>query len=145
MAQYKLVGVYRIQPTLESISAAASYHKHTWLLDDDGRFTEPIIWEHLTNLGLVELQAFGEFSPVELAYITQNGQSPYLEFYLDPVGTALLSEAEAVTTADRRVCFFLHFVDTSAALLLQAQTLTLPPMSELPARLAPYAHYVPVD
>ncbi len=145
MAQYKLIGVYRISPTLESISAAARYHNHAWLLDDDGRFTEPIVWENLTNLGLLELQAFGEFSPIELAYISQNDQSPYLEFYLDASGTALLAEADAITTGDRRVCFFLHFVDTSTPLLLQAQTIELGPMTELPARLVPYAHYVPVD
>ncbi len=67
MAQYKLIGVYSIRPTVESISAAARYHNHTWLLDEDGRFTETVSWEKLTNLGLIELQVLGGFSPVELA------------------------------------------------------------------------------
>ncbi len=145
MAQYKLIGVYSIRPTLESISAAARYHNHTWLLDEDGLFTELIVWEKLTNLGLVELQVLGAFSPVELAHISQNDQSPYLEFYLDPTGMTLLSEADAIAASDRRVCFFMHFIDTATPLLLQAQTIDLGPMTELPARLAPYAHYVPVD
>jgi hypothetical protein len=39
-----------------------------------------------------------------------------MDFYLDASGTRLFSEQEAVEEDGRRLCFFLHFVDTSKPL-----------------------------
>jgi hypothetical protein len=109
------------------------------------RFQEEIVWDNFKNLGLLEFQVFGNYSPIDLNSISQNDQSPYLEFYLDPTGTKCIPEQEAVSIEGRRVCFFLHFVDISTPLRVLNQTLILPAISNLPGRLVQYTHYVPVD
>jgi hypothetical protein len=144
--QLHVIGVYPISPTLASISKAAKYHHFHWLLDEDGQFNEPIPWENHRNLRLVEIQIEGEFLPKELMLaISMGGQAPYMEFYLDPRGEALLSEETAVATPNRRVCFFLHFVTASKLLGIAGQSISLPSESDLPNRLADFTHYIPVD
>lgn len=141
-----VVGVYSISPTLASISIAAKYHHLDRLLDAGGRFNETIRWESHVNLRLVEIQIKGDFLPRELMLaISMNGQAPYMEFYLDAQGEALLSEETAVATPNRRVCFFLHFVTANKPLDVAGRPITLPSEGELPNRLADFTHYMPVD
>lgn len=142
---YRVIGVYGITPSIESIIKAAQYHGYHWLINEHGEYTDPIHWGDFENLALIEIFVDEEFSPDELSSITQADQSPYLEFYVDANGTQVLSKQRAIEAAERRVCFFLHFVDTSRPLRVGAKLLDLPPMSDLPERLVPLAHYVPVD
>jgi hypothetical protein len=150
---YHLIGVYPIHPTTESIIAAARYHNYDFCIDEDGNFTDPIYPETFENLCLVELMISGDFSPELLMSITQKrhdqkpgeGQAPYMEFYLNGEGTTLIPDKQAQTVSARRVCFFLHLVDPSLPLSIGKAALPLPPITELPARLQPYTHYVPVD
>jgi len=145
MATFNLIGLYKIVPTLESLIFAAKFHRYDWLITSNNKFSDEVKWDDFENLGLLEIQIFGEYSPADLLNIRQNSQSPYLEFYLDPTGIEYLKEGDAVNTDDRRVCFFLHFIDTSNPLQIGEQEIKLPAMSQLPDRLVPFTHYVPVD
>ena len=145
MADFQIIGVYRVTPTEESIVIAATYHKYDWLINSKGRFEEEIVWDNFKNLGLLEFQAFGKYSPTDLVSISQNDQSPYMEFYLDPTGTECIQESEAINIEGRRVCFFLHFIDTSKPLQVGDQKIMMPAMVDLPDRLVPYTYYIPVD
>ena len=97
MTTFKIIGVYRVKPTIESIFQAAKYHKYDWLADADAKYTDMLIWESTQNLTLIELQVLGEFSP-ELLYTifqgnrTEYDQAPYLEYYLDATGNILVKE-----------------------------------------------------
>lgn len=144
-AQIQILGVYRITPTEESIVEAARYHECPWLLDERGAFTDVVSWDSLRDLGLVEMLIAGPFAATCLMQVRQGDQCPYLEYYLDSEGTSLLSVREAEQAPCRRVCFFLHFVDTGKHLAIESQLYRLPAMTALPDRLVPYTHYLPVD
>jgi hypothetical protein len=126
MTTFEVVGMYRITPTVESITAAVQYHGDEFLLDELGNYVDEIPWEDLTDLGLAEVEIQRPFS---------------LE---DASGTRLLPEKEAMEEVGRRLCFFLHFVDASKPLRVGDASLELPEMSELPTRLVPFTHYEPV-
>jgi len=145
MAMLDIVGVYGIIPSIETIARAAYYHKCDYLLDEHGNYKDEIYWESFENLALVEIHIRGEFSQGETNLIQQNGQAPYMEFYLDGTGTRLMSEDEANLTNNRRICFFLHFLDTAEPLTVGREQLKLPTVSALPERLGSYTHYLPVD
>lgn len=144
--EIKIVGVYKIIPTEESIIEAANYHDYDWLLDEDGNYTDVIDWNNQENLGLVELQFIGDINPADvLNSISQEDQAPYMEFWIDRDGNSLITDEEADTTEGRRACFFLHFVDHTKPLIVAGKDFELPVWSALPERLAPFTHYVPVD
>ena len=145
MATFEVVGVYKIAPTLESVVDAAHYHGCDFLLDSRGHYKDEIHWDSLGGLALVEVQIQGEFSSEELDSIAQGEQAPYMEFYLERTGTRVISEDQAIKANERHVCFFLHFVDTTRPLAVGGAELRMPSVSELPERLNPYAHYLPVD
>jgi hypothetical protein len=116
------------------------------LIDEHGEYVDEIHWENHESLGLLEEQIGGAFAPSELLAVMSHGdQAPYMEFYLDSIGSQLLSEDNAIEIEDRRVCFFLHFVDPAIPLRVNQVELKLPPWSELPERLKPFTHYLPVD
>ena len=139
-ASYNIIGLYSIIPTEETIVEAVRFHKYKWLLND----TDEIYWDNHEDLTLVEIQISGKFSTKVLDSISQNDQAPYLEYYLDPTGTSLLSEKEAVEFDNRRLCFFIHFTDTNQPLQIDDTNLELPSISALPKRLQPFTHYIPV-
>lgn len=142
----QVVGLYNVVPSEESIIEAAHHHEYDWLLDEDGNYTDEINWDNHENLGLVELQIYGHLSPTEfINSIYQGDQVPYMEFWLDADGSSVLSEDDAVATAGRRVCFFLHFIEDMKPIAVAGKELLLPPRTTLPARLVPYTHYLPVD
>lgn len=145
MGKFNLIGLYKINPTVETLIRAAKFHRYEWLVTNDNKFGDKINWTEFENLGLLEFQVFGEYSPADLSKIRQDDQAPYLEFHLDPSGVELLDEKEAVKTDGRRVCFFLHFVDLSIPLLIGEEKIILLSMSQLPDRLIPFTHYIPVD
>jgi hypothetical protein len=150
---FDIIGVYKVIPTVESIIQAVTFHKYDWLLDDKGNFVDEIYWESFENLCLIELQVSGEFKPNLLHVISQrhskdvegSEQAPYLEYYLDSYGENLLSKQEAISTDNRRVCFFLHFTDTNQPLRVGEILIELPSISELPERLIQFTNYVPPD
>jgi len=144
--EVKIVGVYKIIPTDESIINAARYHDYDWLLDEGGNYADEIDWNGHENLGLVELQIIGDISPSDLFNsISHEDRAPYMEFWIDREGKHLIPEEETDTTEGRRACFFLHFVDHKKPLLVAGKDLKLPAWSALPERLTPFIHYVPVD
>jgi hypothetical protein len=142
---HRIIGVYKFTPTVETIIRAAQYHGYHWLINERGEYVDSIRWSDFENLALIEVYTDGEFSTDDVSSISQDDQSPYLEFYLDAGGHRVLSEEEAIAATERRVCFFLHFVDTTKPLQVGGDQLELPPMARFPERLMPYAHYVPVD
>ena len=153
MATFQIIGVYKITPTVESIIQAVKFQEYDWLLNGNGEFAGTIYWENFEYLSLIEIQVSGDFKPSLLQAISQrhsgdiNGgeQVAYLEFYLDPSGTNLLSENEAMFTENRRACFFLHFTDTNLPLRVGDTSIELPSISELPERLIEFTNYVPPD
>jgi hypothetical protein len=145
MTRIEIVGVYKIVPTIQSIQKAARYHHCDFMLDEQGEYVEPISWNDLENLALVELRIRGKFWPAVLSSIRQGDQAAYLEFYLDNTGARISDEDEAIESDDRRVCFFLHRIDATKPLIIDQSDIRMPPMSELPKRLEPYAHYLPVS
>lgn len=142
---YQLIGVYKIDPTHASIHDAIKYHHDDFLLDDQGNFQDEVRWADFEGLVLVEAQVLGRFSPNDLGAISQGDQAPYMEYYLDANGQKLLTESEASDIPNPRVCFFLHFVNIEKPLKIGSQTLLLPTITELPERLMPFTHYIPVD
>ncbi len=153
MTTFDIIGVYKVIPTAESIIQAVTFHKYDWLLDDEGEFVDEVYWENFENLCLIELQVSGELKTNLLQAISQkrskdvegNEQVPYLEYYLDSFGKNLLSEQEAISIDNRRVCFFLHFTDTNQPLRVGETLIELPSISELPERLVQFTNYVPPD
>jgi len=153
MSTSHIIGVYEITPTVESIIRAVKFQKYDWLLNDNGEFAGTVYWENFEHLSLVEIQVLGDFHPSSLQAISQrhpgdisgSEQVPYLEFYLDPSGVNLLSENEAMSTENRRVCFFLHFTDTALPLRVGQVLIELPPITALPERLSEFTNYVPPD
>ena len=151
MTTFDIIGVYKVVPTAESIMKAIKFHKYDWLLNNKGEFTDEVFWENFENLCLIELQVSGEFETDLLQAISQrcsedtdgNEQVPYLEYYLDSAGKNLLSEQDAISTDNRRVCFFLHFTDTNLPLRVGETLIELPSISELPERLVQFTNYVP--
>jgi hypothetical protein len=149
----EIVGVYKIVPTMESILEAVKFHKYHWLLDENGKYTDEIYWHVFENMCLIELQIKGCFEPdifmvikqIQPGIAKESQQSPYMEFYLDSPGEKLISEQEAEKLEDRRICFFLHFVDPNRPLSIGEFPLSMPPITALPDRLIPYTHYVPPD
>lgn len=142
----QILGAWSVTPTLESIAAAARYHRCEYLLNAKGRFKEKIYPENHHNLRLIEVQILGEFSPQELlSSISLSDQAPYMEFFLDAAGENLLSTDDAVTTPERRLCFFLHFVTGRKPLEIVGRKLKLPRKIQLPDRLIEFTHYLPVD
>ncbi|MGA9397826.1 MAG: hypothetical protein WBV22_06145 [Anaerolineaceae bacterium] len=144
-SNYRLIGVYRIIPNEESIVEAARFHECNFLLDEDGKFVDEISWENHENLALLELQVSGSFTPNDLMKITQEDQAPYMEYYLDPTGSKLVDENQAIRRDGRRVCFFMHFLDTTKPIIVDKQIIDLTAMQDLPERLIPFTHYLPVD
>lgn len=145
MASFNLIGFYKIIPTQESIVLAAKFHEYDWLINGEGEYVEKIDITSLINLYLFEFQVAGIYSPNELLEIKQGDQSPYLEYYTDPTGENYLNENDAIHTDNRRVCFFLHFVDITKPLQVKGKITNLPIPKQLPNRLEPFTHYVPVD
>jgi hypothetical protein len=145
MPNYNIIGVYRIEPTLASILEAVQYHHCEYLLDDQGNFTDEIYWDNVENLTLVEIQVDGHLSLEDLNHGVQNDQAPYMEYYLDESGESVLTEKEAVEAINPRVCFFLHFTDPAKPIRFGDQFRSLPSVTQLPERLRPFTHYLPVD
>ncbi len=150
MALFKIIGVYPIKPSIESIVEAVRFHKYNWLLEEDGTYCNEITWDKFENLALIEMQVTGELpesllNSIWLGDRPAGSQVPYLEFYLDATGTQLLSVEDAAVTENRRVCFYLHFIDPGKPLNIGPCQVYLPAMTELPQRLAPFAHYLPMD
>ena len=124
---------------------AARYHECDYLLDEKGRFTGEMDWGNYQNLALLEFQVSGSFTMNDLMKISQGDQAPYMEFYLDPRGEKCVDENQAIRRNGRRVCFFMHFLDTNRPLIIDNQKVTLTTMQDLPERLIPFTHYLPVD
>jgi hypothetical protein len=142
---YRLIGVYKIIPSEASLVNAARYHECDFLLDEKGRFTGEIDWANYQNLALLEFQVSGSFTMNDLMKISQGDQAAYMEFYLDPRGEKCVDENQAIRRNGRRVCFFMHFLDTTKPLIVDNQKIKLTPMQPLPDRLIPFTHYLPVD
>jgi hypothetical protein len=142
---YRLVGVYKIIPSEVSFVNAARYHECDFLLDEVGRFTGEVDWANYQNLALLEFQVSGSFTMNDLLKISQGDQAPYMEYYLDPRGEKCVDENQAIRRNGRRVCFFMHFLDTTRPLLIDGQEIILTAMQDLPERLIPFTHYLPVD
>jgi hypothetical protein len=152
--EFKVVGVYRIVPTLESISQAArKVGDLEHVLDEDGVWKEEIPWDQFHDLGLIELEIRGPHTTKHIDSITQSDQArsaddqvPYDEFYLDGTGTKPIDEEKALAMSEpRRVCFFLHFMNVRKSLNILGARFALPPFTDLPDRLKPFTHYLPPD
>jgi hypothetical protein len=142
---YRLIGVYKIIPSEASFVNAARYHEDPYLLDEKGRFTGEIDWGNYQNLALLEFQVSGSFTMNDLMKISQGDQAPYMAYYLDPRGEKCVDENQAIRRNGRRVCFFMHFLDTTRPLIIDNQKVILTAMQALPDRLIPFTHYLPVD
>lgn len=143
---YKIIGVYKIQPTIETIMKAVDYHGYDFLLNEDGEFTDHIYWDDLKNLFLIELGITGPFSgSAELSNIVHQDQAPYMEFFLDESGNELITEEQAVQASQSRVCFFLHDVNLDKPIEIFKQKHPFPGVTPLPDRLISFTHYLPVD
>ena len=145
MATFNLIGSYRITPDKVSLAIAARYHRYNWLVNGDNEFIGDLDPNIFKDLGLLEFLVSGNFSSKELLNISHNDQSPYLEYYLNEAGTDAIDEKKAVANGIFRICFFIHFVDVTQPLYINGQKIKLPEMDQLPDRLLPFTHYVPVD
>jgi hypothetical protein len=144
-SSYRLIGVYKIIPSEASFVNAARYHEDPYLLDEAGGFTGEVDWGNYQNLALLEFQVSGSFTMNDLKKISQGDQAPYMGFYLDPSGNKCVDENQAIRRNGRRVCFFMHFLDTNKPIMIDNLKIELTPMQDLPERLIPFTHYLPVD
>ena len=142
---FKIIGVYRINPTEESIVQTAHYQEFNWLVDKNGQFSDEIYWDDLENLSLIEIQMIGQGCLDFIDDISHGDQAPYLEYYLDSAGINLLPKNQVNQVKDCRLCFFLHFTDIQRPLVVAGESVPMPSWSSLPERLMPFTHYVPVD
>lgn len=143
---YKIIGIYKIKPSIETIKKAINYHGYDFLLNENGEYEDYVNWDDLKDLYLVELGITGQFSgSAELGNITHQDQAPYMEFFLDESGNELVTEEQAVQASQRRACFFLHYVKLNKPLEINKQKYQFPGVTPLPDRLVPFTHYLPVD
>ena len=160
MATFHIIGLYRVDVSRESLAMAASHYEWAddWLTAT-GNLTDEI-WNwyieersgEMKTIALVEAQIKGKYSEDELLNMAhgESNQAPYLEFYLNGAGTESISYEEAVKVDDRRICFFLHYVNPLEPIRIMqgkkiVKKLGLPDWTSLPERLKPYNHYLPYD
>lgn len=144
-SQIDIIGVYPITPNHDSIIRAINYHEYTWLLNEDHQLKKKINFENYHGLSLIEILVQGSLATSIVESISQQNQAPYLEFYFDPSGMFILEEDQLEKCSNFRLCFFIHFVDVNSPININNQSYVLPSISDLPSRLKPYVHYVPID
>lgn len=122
MATYQILGTYKVEITRNSLAEAAKYHGwyHEWLTETGGLKDD--IWEwyigertnEINTIALIEVEIIGKYSDDELLNFAhgETDQAPWLEFYLDETGMGKIPYDKAVEMEKRRVCFFLHFVNS---------------------------------
>jgi hypothetical protein len=142
---FKIIGIYPIRVTQDSINEAIKYHMFDWMADDQWHYTLPIRWNAFENLVLVELQWSGKIKKESVKSIYHKFEVPYMPFYLSADGTELINEKQASQTANRRICFFLHGFDISQPIIFGKKKIKVAALSDLPYRLQPFTHYVPVE
>jgi len=161
MASFDVIGVYKVEVTRESITAAAKHYPwaNNEIVPETGELREDF-WqvyleeqaEDKDKIFLVEVDIRGEYSVEDLNGFSHGPleQAPWLEFYLDETGTNEISYEQAVSMDHRRVCFFMHFVEVDQPInILQGKKvvhrLPLPAITQLPERLQPLCFYFPYD
>jgi hypothetical protein len=144
-SKVELIGVYPIHVTRDSINKAVIYHLFDWMIDDMGNYNLPIDWNMFENLVLVELQWAGKFTTERLKGVLHQFEVPYMPFFLSTDGECLLNEESAMQASDRRICFFLHKFKITEPIVIGKKTIKVNTLSELPLRLKPFTHYVPVE
>ena len=160
----ELVGAYRMKPTRKQMGQAALFFGYDYLVTKAGLIRANEVSQHdLQDLALIELAVSGEVSVRDFICRTFNSeQVAYLEFFLSEDGEELLyhptrddslsrlpsmkSAFESVVNMiePRRICFFLHFVSPGTSIRHRGTNLTVAEMLDLPSRLEPFAHYIPV-
>ncbi len=53
MNSIKVIGIYKISPSLKSIIQASRYHGYDWLTDVSDNYVDDIPWEDFTDLRLM--------------------------------------------------------------------------------------------
>jgi hypothetical protein len=160
----ELVGAYRMEPTRKQMGQAALFFGYDYLVTKTGLIRANEVSQYdLQDLALIELAVCGEVSVRDFVCRTNKSeQVAYLEFYLSADGEELLyhptrddslsqlpsmkSAFEAVIKMEepRRICFFLHFVSSGTTIRHKGTSLTVVELLDLPSRLEPFAHYIPV-
>ena len=142
---FEIIGIYPIHVTQDSINEAIKYHMFDWMADEHWHYILPIRWHAFENLVLVELQWSGKLKKENLKTIYHQFEVPYMPFYLSTDGTEFLNEEQAKQTDNRRTCFFLHGFDITQPIIIGKKNIKVAALSELPYRLKPFTHYVPVE
>ena len=156
----QLIGVYPVYPTHQTLVEAVLYYGGS--LSDVQKVRLNCDKHH--GLCLLELEVDGLFSVNSIEHHTRRTvQVPYLEFYLDATGKNLIYQPKKhnklrtfdslrksfedvlKSTSKRRLCFFIHFLNSANPLFVDNIGLLIPEKSVLPERLIPFTHYVPVD
>jgi len=160
----ELVGAYRIKPTRKQMGQSALFFGYDYLVTKAGLMRANEVSQFdLQDLALIELAIYGEVAVRDFMCQTLNSeQVAYLEFYLSEDGEELLyhptrddslsqlpsmkSAFESVVNMKepRRICFFLHFVSPGTTIRHRGTTLTVTDLLDLPSRLEPFTHYIPV-
>jgi hypothetical protein len=157
---FEIIGAYKYpRPTRSHLVDSAKYYGYGSLVNAKNEYAEPISWENMKYLGLVEARASRGFSIDDVSYtVMDTEQAPYLEYYLHAEEDELIWDPSAkIGSADSlpkefRVCFVLHFLHPDLGSVFRRPTIrcrdsehVLMRVLSMPSQLKALTHYVPVD
>ncbi len=147
-ATINILGVYRV-PYSRALFTQAMQWKYgdTEFTPAEREDTEKAVREELASAVLIECEvvdADDKFSVDDFRQPDSN-QVPYDEAFLTPDGESMAPSRYSRPNASHfRLAFFLHFFQPGFPLFSSYGPLQLPPLSEMPPRLARLMPYEPV-
>jgi hypothetical protein len=115
--------------------------------EDLRREAKPGVVRELSAVVLVEVEVTGADAEYSAGDFGQPGseQAAYMESYLSPDGTTVISEYDRPPGDSLRVDFFLHFYDPARPLNTSYGVVSAPRAVAMPERLRKILRYEPVD
>jgi hypothetical protein len=145
----EILGAYRLESSASLLSKALDFKYGSLNLKPAERAdAERHVRDELGNVVLFELLISNRDERFSVDDFGQPGsdQAAYDEAYLSLDGERAISEAFDTPGGDSlRVCFYLHFVDTTRPLKTTYSLLPIPALKPIPDRLQKLVPYEPVD
>jgi len=146
--QVQVVGAYRVSvdDTLIQEAMDMKYPADTFS-ETERRNAQPAVVAEMSSAVLVEVIVDGADDRYTADDFGQPGsqQAPYMEMYLSPDGSSVISEYDRPPGGFLRVAFFLHFFDSRKPLNTSYGEVCIPEPTVMPERLSGIIRYEPVD
>jgi hypothetical protein len=144
----QVLGVHRVEPSDELFQEAMDLkYGGVALSDKERNDASQSVHDELANIELIETLVLRRDDGFDVGGFRQPGtdQVAYAEAFLSSNGQSVLSRTTVPDKEPLRLTFFLHCYAPAQPVLSSYGSLSLPPMSEMPARLQTLVPYQPVD